>query len=71
MISKILNIVDRVTEWVEKRPQRLRKQALDAAEIYIELNESSSVDGKVVSADKRERLMRHYLKQFYAWRDGR
>lgn len=71
MIGKIVGIVDRITEWIEKRPQRLRKQALDAAEIYIELNEHGTLNGQDVTNEQKNRLMIHYKKQFYAWRDGK
>lgn len=70
MIKEIAKAFNQIGDYFRNRPQRLRKQALDAAEHYIELNETGIYKGEVVSKEYKEQLMIHFRKRFFAWRDG-
>jgi hypothetical protein len=69
-IGKIFGFGTSVIKWWEGRPHRLKEKALEAAEYYIEIDEHSTYKGEFVGLIEKEKLKKHFRKQFRSWKDG-
>jgi hypothetical protein len=54
------------TIW-DKRPGRLKRQALISAKKYIDINETGKLNGRVLDAKNKKKWLLHYKKQVEAW----
>ena len=70
MIGKIAGAIEELGKWFNSRSSRLKDKALEAAEYYIELDTHQTYKGEYVGIIERDKLKKHFRKQFNSWKDG-
>ena len=68
--KSIFSFGDTWIKWLNGRSSRVKDRALEAAGYYIELDQSSTYKGKFIGILEKDKLKKHFKKQFDAWRDG-
>jgi len=66
-VGKVATLFNTILEIWEKRPGRLKRQALYSAKQYIAINETGKLDGKVLKPKVKRKWLVHYKKQVKAW----
>jgi len=68
--SHIPTAIVETMKWLNAGSARRKEQALRAADMYIDIDQTGMYQGKNLKEDKEQSLKLHFSKRFNAWKRG-